>query len=648
MKRTMFILLIMILISLSGFSQDYELTSPDGLIRVEVSVDDDMYYSVFYRGERLLDRSPMELTIKDHGGLVENGSVVNTSTQMVDEYITPVVSGKKERVRNHYNKLSIEFENFSVIFRAYNKSVAYRFATELNEEITVESEKVRYNFTDDHQMFFAGVEGFITHQESTYDRLSISELTSDTLGIFPTLLEPKNGPKIALTEADLWDYPGMYFQRGTDNKLIGAFPHYVTEEKQINDRTVVATERADYLAVTEGNRSFPWRVLSFAEEDGDLITSQIVYKLSKSCQLEDTDWIKPGNVAWDWWNATNIHGVDFRAGVNTKTYKHYIDFAAEYGLDYIILDEGWSSTEDLFDINPDIDLEEITDYAESKNVGVILWMVWKALDEKVDQAMDRFQELGIKGLKIDFMQRDDQWMVNYYRRIAQKAAEHHLLVDYHGSYKPSGMRRAYPNVISREGVKGMENNKWSALPDPEYNVTAPFIRMFAGPMDYTPGAMHNAQEENFCSRFTRPMSLGTRCHQMAMYVVFESPLQMLSDSPNNYREEQECTEFISKVPVVWDDTKVLEGKVGEYLAIARKKDNVWYVGAMTDWNERDLEIDLSFLDPGEYNVELFRDGINADRHAEDYKRVTKTVNASDNMSMHLAPGGGWVAKIEKE
>ncbi|MBS3772325.1 MAG: glycoside hydrolase family 97 catalytic domain-containing protein, partial [Bacteroidales bacterium] len=288
------------------------------------------------------------------------------------------------------------------------------------------------------------------------------------------------------------------------------------------------------------------------------------------------------------------------------------------------------------------------EYSESKDVGVILWMVWKALDEQADKAMDWFQELGIKGLKIDFMQRDDQWMVNYYKRIAEKAAKRHLLVSYHGSYKPSGMRRAYPNVITREGVKGIENNKWSALPDPEYNVTFPFIRMYAGPADYTPGAMHNAQEENFCSRFTRPMSLGTRVHQMAMYVVFESPLQMLSDSPNNYRKEKECTDFISNVPVVWNDTKVLEGEIGEYLIVARKKDDIWYVGAMTNWNERSLEVDLSFLDSGDYKVELFRDGINADRHAEDYKKETITVNASEDLSIHMAPGGGWVAKLKKE
>jgi len=649
MKRILLIPFFMMLISLNGFSQDYELTSPDGRVEVEISVDGETHYSVYFRGDQVLDQSPLALKVRDHGTLGEEATVVNTSRQTIDESIDPVVSEKKSSIRNHYNELNIEFENnYSVIFRAYNEGVAYRFVTDFDDEITVESETVRFSFDEDLPMYFAGVQGFITHQESTYDKVSISELEPDTMGIYPTVLEISNGPKVALTEADLWDYPGMYVKSGGKNTLTSVFPQYVTKERQVNDRTVVAEERADYLAITDGQRSFPWRVLSIAEEDEDLITSQIVFKLAKPCELKETDWIKPGNVAWDWWNATNIRGVDFKAGVNTKTYKHYIDFAAEYGLDYIILDEGWSNTEDLFDVNPDIDLEEITSYAESKDVGVILWMVWKALDDQTDKAMDWFQELGVKGLKIDFMQRDDQWMVNYYKRIADKAAEHQLLVDYHGSYKPTGMRRAYPNVITREGVKGMENNKWSALPNPEYDVTVPFIRMFAGPIDYTPGAMHNAQEANFCSRFTRPMSLGTRVHQMAMYVIFESPLQMLSDSPSNYREEKECTEFISGVPVEWDDTKVLEGEIGEYVAVARKKGNVWYLGAMTDWNERDLELDLSFLDSGDYAVEIFRDGINADRHAEDYKKETQTVNASDDLSIHMAPGGGWVAKFEKE
>ena len=649
MKRILFVPFFVMLISLSGFSQDYELSSPDGRIEVEISVDDETHYSVYFRGDQVLEPSPLALKVRNHGTLGKDAAVANTSTKTVDETIDPVVSEKKSTIRNHYNELNIEFENdYSLLFRAYNEGVAYRFVTDFDDEIIVESETVRFSFTDDHPMYFAGVQGFITHQESTYDKVSISELEPDTMGIYPTVVELPDGPKVALTEADLWDYPGMYFQGGGDNTLTSVFPHYVTKERQVNDRTVVAEERADYLAVTDGKRSFPWRVVSIAEKDGDLITSQIVYKLAKPNQLEDTDWIKPGNVAWDWWNATNIHGVDFKAGVNTKTYKHYIDFAAEYGLDYIILDEGWSNTEDLFDVNPDIDLEEITEYAESKDVGVVLWMVWKALDEQTDKAMDWFRELGVKGLKIDFMQRDDQWMVNYYKRIAEKAAEHQLLVDYHGSYKPAGMRRAYPNVITREGVKGMENNKWSSLPNPEYDVTVPFIRMFAGPIDYTPGAMNNAQEANFCARFTRPMSLGTRVHQMAMYVVFESPLQMLSDSPTNYREEKECTEFISGVPVVWDDTRVLEGEIGEHVAVARKKGDVWYVGAMTDWNECDLELDLSFLGSGDYTMELFRDGVNADRHAEDYKKETKTVNASDDLSIHMAPGGGWVAKFEKE
>jgi alpha-glucosidase len=647
-KTTLFIVFLLIVTSFSVYAQKYDLASPNGEIEVEVSAEDGLHYSIIHKGNRILEQAPLKLELKNHGSLAEQGNVTDVSSQTVDETINPVVPEKKKSIRNHYKELKIEFNNnFSVVFRAFNEGMAYRFVTDFNDQITVKSETVRFHFSNDHDMIFNETDGFMTGQENPYGKGSISEVPVDNYGMFPTLVDIADGPKVVITEANLYDYPGMYFQKGGNYQLKGVFPHYVTEEEQTSDRDVEPRERADYLAVTDGSRTFPWRVVSIAETDGDLITNQMVYKLSTPCQLENTDWIQPGNVAWDWWNATNIHGVDFKAGVNTKTYKHYIDFAAEYGLDYIILDEGWSDTEDLFDVNPDIDLEEITDYAESKDVGVILWMVWKVLDDQLDRAMDRFEELGIKGLKIDFMNRDDQWMVNYYKRIAQKAAEHHLLIDFHGSYKPTGLRRAYPNILTRESVKGLEHNKWSSLPNPEINVTIPFIRMLAGPMDYTPGAMNNAHEENFCARFTRPMSMGTRCHQMAMYVIYESPLQMLSDSPTNYREDSECTGFIADVPVVWDDTRVLSGKVGEYVSVARKKDNTWYVGAMTNSNARDLEIDLSFLESGDYTIEIFRDGINAERHAEDYKRVTKTVTASDVMNIHLASGGGWIAKIEK-
>jgi alpha-glucosidase len=373
----------------------------------------------------------------------------------------------------------------------------------------------------------------------------------------------------------------------------------------------------------------------------------MVFKLAKECQLKNTAWIKPGKVAWDWWNANNVYGVNFKSGINTATYKYYVDFASRYGIEYIILDEGWSKTTDLFAVNPDINIDELLKYAKSKNVGVILWVVWKTLDNQLQQALDQFEKWGVRGIKVDFMQRDDQLMVNYYWKVAEEAAKRHLLVDFHGSYKPDGLSRTYPNVLTREGVRGLEQSKGSMYPTPEHNVTIPFIRMLAGGMDYTPGAMINAQLRDFRPINDRPMSMGTRCHQLAMYVVFESPLQMLCDNPTNYLKEPECMQFLSKVPSVWDETIPLDCKVADYVMVARKRGTVWYVGAMTDWTPRTLSVDFSFLPAGVYSATIYQDGVNANRVGNDYKRIVKQIKNTDKMQINLAPGGGWVARIVK-
>jgi alpha-glucosidase len=385
-----------------------------------------------------------------------------------------------------------------------------------------------------------------------------------------------------------------------------------------------------------------------SENDAELVQSELIYKLGPAQKIENTDWIRPGKVAWDWWNANNIYGVDFEAGVNTQTYKYYIDFASKYGLEYIILDEGWYVLGDVLKLEKDIDIQELVDYGKEKNVEIILWVVWKTLDDKLEEALDQFQTWGVKGIKIDFMQRDDQWMVNFYEKIARECAERQLLVDYHGAYKPSGLDRAYPNVITYEGVKGLENAKWSEMPDPEHNVTLPFTRMVAGAMDFTPGAMINANKKNFSIVFTEPMSPGTRCHQLAMYVVFESPLQMLADNPSNYYREPECMEFLSVVPSVWDDTKVLKAKVSDYIAVARRSGDTWYVGAMTDWDARNLDLKLDFLEDGNYTMKVWKDGMNADKHASDFAQSERSVSSNSSIQVKMAPGGGWAAIITKK
>lgn len=630
----------------------YDVSSPNEMNRIKVEVTTNgIYYSVFHNNQEIISASSISMKIDDGEILGKNPKVKEVERENINNRIYPIVSQKRRVILDYFNELVLKFVgNYSLEFRAYDDGVAYRFITDLDKKVLkVNNEDVTFNFLKDCLVYFPEEESFITHSERLYKRLNLSDIKDKNMASLPVLVEIEEGPKVIISEANLEDYPGLYL-KGTDGQnfsFIGIFPAYPIKEEQKDDRTMIVSERADYIALTDGKRCFPWRIIGIAEEDGDLIESELVCKLAKPLQLEDVSWIKPGKVAWDWWNANNVYGVDFKSGVNTETYKYYIDFAAANNIEYIIMDEGWSDTENLLKVNPNIDMKEILSYADEKNVGVILWCVWLTLDKQLEQALDRFEEWRIKGIKVDFMQRDDQKMVNFYHKIVKEAAKRHMLVDFHGAYKPTGLRRAYPNLVTREGVLGLEWNKWSADCNPEHDLTIPFIRMFAGPMDYTPGAMNNAQEVNFRDIFERPMSQGTRVHQLAMYVVYESPLQMLADSPSNYMKEPEIVSFLSKVPTTWDETIVLEAKVSDYVIIARKSGDDWYIGAMTDWTSRKFQIDLSFLDGGKYNAEIYQDGINADRYASDYKRVIKVISKNDKIDIDLAPGGGWVARIHK-
>jgi alpha-glucosidase len=630
-----------------GFSADeHEILSPDQNITVKIDIRENISYSVFFKSKQILEPSPVSMTLRNHGILGDHPVLEDASQKSESQKIHPVVRVKNETIIDHFNQLTLKFQdNYSLIFRVYDDGLAYRFQTFFDQDIDILSEEVVFHFHGDPHVYLPLEKSFFTHQERTYSYLPLSQVSDYEMCYPPALVDIKEGLKVAITEADLEDYPGLYLQGSGGPFLKGIFPAVALKERQTSDRDVRIVQRANYIARTSGQRSFPWRVLVIADEDKDLLQSQMVFKLAKPLQLEDTSWIKPGKVAWDWWNANNIYGVDFRAGVNTETYKSYIDFASEFGIEYVILDEGWYILGDLLNINPDIDIQEITDYAESKNVGIILWVVWKTLHDQLQKALDQFEKWGVKGIKVDFMQRDDQWMVNYYHQIAQEAAERHLIVDFHGAYKPTGLRRAYPNVLTREGVLGLEHNKWSKNVTPEHDLTIPFTRMLAGPMDYTPGAMINAQKSNFRAIFSRPMSMGTRCHQLAMYVVYESPLQMLADSPTHYLREKECLEFLSQVPCVWDETLVLEACVADYIVIARRAGSSWYLGAMTDETAREFSICLDFLDNGDYEAEIFRDGINADRNGNDYKKNTMQVIHKDTLKIKMAPGGGWVARI---
>ena len=639
-------LLLSPVVDLAHAQTTHSISSPGGRITATVILREHLAYSISSNEVMLIAPSPIGLTLGDGTVLGGAPKLLDTHRQEVDEIIEPVVPEKTSRIRDHYNKLTLEFEgDWWLDVRAYDDGVAYRFRTRRPGELTVINEEFTLVATGDPVAWLHTEESFLTHSERLYAQFALGKIPGDTMASLPTLLAWPDGPKMAVTEADLRSYPGLYVIGTSSDTLRGIFPAYPLDEEQVNDRTVRVVTRANHIARTQGDRSFPWRAFIIAEDDGDLIENTMVYRLAPPLQIEDPSWIRPGKVAWDWWNALNVYGVDFEAGVNTATYKYFIDFAGDHGIEYIILDEGWSDPADLWKINPDIDLDALLAYGQERGVGLILWVVWKSLDDRFDEALDLFADWGVAGIKVDFMQRDDQPMVDYYWKVAEGAARRHLLVDFHGAYKPSGLRRAYPNVLTREGVRGLEWVKWSEHPTPEHNVTIPFIRMLAGPIDYTPGAMINAQEDQFHPVFDRPMSMGTRVHQLAMYVVYESPLQMLADSPSNYLRELECLDFIAGVPTTWDETRVLTAQVGDWVAVARRRGDVWYVGAMTDWTPRELDLDLSFLGAGEWTALIFEDGNNADRRAEDYRRVERQVSQTDTLSIRLAPGGGWAARF---
>lgn len=624
---------------------EYKVSSPNGKIEATISVTDKVTWSIAHDNKKII--KPSRISMQTSAGeLGIKTGTPSVSRNQVNEILKPVVPEKRRLITNHYNELVLTFKTgYRLEFRIFDDGAAYRFVTSFDGDMIVKDELVEFNFAADHHIYFPKEQNLRTGQERNYEYRLMSEIKDDEFCSVPVLVDIKDGPKVAITESDLYDYSGFFLRGSSDSIVRGMFSNVVTKESMIRDRISKIEERADYIAKTKGNRSFPWRIVAIAEKDADLINCQIVWKLARPCQIEDTSWIKPGKVAWDWYNASNLYGVDFRAGLNTETYKYYIDFASEHNIEYIVLDEGWYKLGDLLDLNPEMNVPELFRYAKKKNVGIILWVVWKTLEDQLDEALDAFEKWGCKGIKVDFMERDDQWMVNYFEKIAREAAKRKLLVDFHGCHKPAGQRRAYPNIITREGVKGAEHQKWSDTITPEHNVTIPFIRMLAGPIDYTPGAMVNAQKKNFKSIFDRPMSQGTRCHQLAMYVVFESPLQMLCDSPSNYIRQPECMEFLGPVPTVWDETIVLDAKVGEYVLIARQSGKEWYIGAMTNWDARTLTVDLSFLTKKKYTAHIWKDGINADRYASDFKAYKKKVSQSDKLEIKLAPGGGWAARL---
>ena len=626
----------------------YDVRSPDGATRLAVEVGEHVSYSVTHRDKPVLAASPISLTLEGGRVLGARERVRGVDRREVRDSVLPVAPTKSEVVHDRYNELVLRFGDHSLELRAYDEGIAYRWVLALGDSVTVSAEQASFAVAGEAEALVGIDTTFMTHYEPVYHRVRLDTLTNGRRALLPALVAIEGGPKIAITESQLEDYPGMYVVAGEHGGLAGLFPRAALEEKARNDRDVVVVRRADWLARTSGRRALPWRLVMIADEDRQLLLNQMVYLLAAPSRLTDVAWIKPGKVSWDWFNNLNLRGVPFHAGVNDDTYRYFIDFAAKNGIPYVILDEGWYKLGDLLTQSPNIDVPALVKYGAPKHVGIILWTTWSTLENQMQPAMDQFQRWGVKGIKVDFMQRDDQRVVNYYFRVGREAAARHLLVDFHGAHKPAGLNRTWPNVLTFEGVHGLENNKWTDNVTPTHNVTLPFTRMLAGPMDYTPGAMLNAQPRDFRAIFDRPMSIGTRAHQLAMYVVFESPLQMLADSPSEYEREADAMDWLREVPVTWDETRALAGEAGGYVLVARRHGTEWFVGGMTNLSARTLTLDLSFLGAGRWTMDSWADGPNADRNGMDYVRTTRSVSPSEKIELKLAPGGGFAGRMVRE
>lgn len=644
------ILVLMVIFTAQAANNQLKVSSPDGRVVANLRLTDKVYYNLEVDGQQVMWFSPISMQTLESGWLGKSPVLLKSSTRTVNEEITPVY-GIKNRIVDNYNELTLEFRGgYSLILRSYNDGIAYRWKTMLKGDLTVQAEEVEYRFLEDYKVYAHVVGDFETSYEKLYTRMRISEMKEEEFSSLPFMVD--NGKlKLLITESDLYSYPGMYITRpGNNNRfyLNGLFPAYPKSVKmggwcQFNLRV---TERENYLAKTTGMREFPWRVIMVAREDKELLANTMVYRLARPAAF-DASWVKPGKVSWEWWNAWNLKGVDFETGVNNKTYEYYIDFAARNGLEYVIMDEGWSDQFDVLLPSPHVDMEHLTKYAKEKGVKLILWAVWHTIDRQMAEAFQLFEKWGIAGVKVDFIDRDDQVAVEFYERLAREAAKHKLLVDYHGCSKPTGLERTYPNIINYEAVRGNEYNKFDKNETPQHNVDIVFTRMAVGPIDYTPGAMRNSIEGDFITSNLNPMSYGTRCHQMGMFVVYYAPLQMLCDAPTAYEAYPDILSFLSKVPVSWDETVPISGKMGEYVVVARRKDQDWFIGGLTNWDERDVEIDLSRFASGKFDAEIVQDGINANRIAEDYQIIKRSVSATDKIKITMKKGGGFAIHLKK-
>jgi alpha-glucosidase len=625
-----------------------ELTSPDGELKVSISLSDRIYYTLTGGSQDLLTKNHLGMTLND-GTLGENPRLISAKKTKGEEIIKPYVPLKFSIVKSVYNDLLMTFkENYAVEFRAFDDGIAYRFITSKKGDIEVMNEDFSINFPSDYLLHLQQNNGFKTAYEELYQHVESADWkTADKMADLPALIDTKKQYKLLISESDLSDYPGM-FLKGTGSGAEATFPKAPLEFGPDGDRSQRILKSADYIAKTTGTRSFPWRYFVITKDDRQLMANTMTLKLASKSVIADPSWIKPGQASWEWWNDATPYGpdVNFVSGYNLDTYKYYIDFASKYGIKYIVMDEGWANkTTDPYTPNPKVDVKELIRYGKTKNVDIILWLTWLTVHNNMD-LFKTFHEWGIKGVKIDFMDRSDQWMVNYYEGVVKEAAKYQIFVDFHGAFKPSGLEYKYPNLISYEGVRGLEQMN-GCLPD--NSIYLPFMRNAVGPMDFTPGAMINMQPD--VNRATRPNASanGTRCNQLSMYVIFESGVQMLCDNPTLYYRNPDCTEFISSVPTTWDETRPLAATVGELAVTAKRKGDKWFIGGMTNSKEktRQVELDFDFLEKGKtYTMTYFEDGINAGKQAMDYRRKTKEVKAGDKMTITMVRNGGFAAVLK--
>lgn len=629
-------------------AQQYTIVSPDNSLKAEIENANAIKVVLLQKEKPVLSFTDIKLESTRPVNSNVPQKIKKISRHSVSEEISPVIQEKSKNYTNCYNELTLHLKTGEALtFRLFNEGLAYRFSTSQKDSLVITRETLNIQLSETDSIRFQASSSFNSSYETPYEFKKISGITNETLCHLPALVQKEDGPFILITESDLYNYPGLWMKGTGTNQLQAIhppFPKKLSWQGDIYGHGQI-TETCNFIAKVKGTRNYPWRLFAVCNNEAELIDNNLVYMLASPTQMDDLSWIKPGVVMFDWWGKNNIYGVNFKAGVNTETAKYYIDFCAAHGFRYFLFDDGWSQKDDLLHEVPELNMAEVTAYARSKGVDIMLWVIWHALEKQWDQAFDQFEKWGIKGIKMDFMNRDDQQMVEFYEAVAQKAAEKKMVVNFHGAYKPCGLRRKYPNVLTREALIEFEYNGWTKHDTPEHHNLLPYIRMATGPMDYIPGTLRNSTKDNFRPVGDYPMGQGTRAHSMALFVILSGPMEMLPDSPSDYYREKECTDFLASIPVEWDETRLLDGKIADYTILARRSGSDWYIGAITDENERSLEIDTKFLSPGNYSIEMIQDGANANSRAEDYQKVESVIQAGEKLKIHLARGGGWIARL---